>query len=102
MSSDRVSTENKYFAGAGVVVATVFKFIRKSTKKKCGGGYGVLRGFSLGGSAPQTPRQWGSATLDHAKYGLDTPQYGDYATVWGLRHRMGISCRMAQLRPRMG
>ena len=101
MSSDCVSTENKYFAGAGVVVATVFKFIRKLKKKLwrkdwiqiykkiekklVEGGYGVLRGFSLGGFAPQTPHQGSSAPLDPPKYGPATPQdglvtppYGDY------------------------
>ena len=39
--------------------------------------YGVLRGFSLGGSTPQTTRQGGSAPLDLPMKGLVTPQYGD-------------------------
>ena len=51
----------------------VFKSIRKLRKKLWKGGYGVLRGFSLGGSAPQTHRQGGSAHLDPPKYGLVTP-----------------------------
>ena len=85
MSSDCVSTENKYFAGASVVVATVFKFIKKLIKK-CGGGYGVLRGFSLGGFAPQTPHQGGSAPLDPPKYGPVTPQDGLVTPpLWELR-----------------
>ena len=41
------------------------------------GGYGVLRGFSLGGFAPQTPHQGSSAPLDPPKYGPVTSQYGD-------------------------
>ena len=65
---------------------------------RCGGVYGILRGFSLGGFAPQTPHQGGSAFLDHPKYGLVTPQDGDCVqdgpvtpqdglvmpSVWGL------------------
>ena len=50
----------------------VFKSIRKLKKKLWKGGYGVLRGFSLGGSAPQTPRQGGSAPLDPPMKGLGT------------------------------
>ena len=54
--------------------------------KNVGGAYGVLRGFSLGGSAPQTPRQGGSAPLDPPKYGPVTPQDGlDTPPLWGLR-----------------
>ena len=46
---------------------------------RCGGAYGVLRGFSLGGFAPQIPHQGGSASLDPPKYGLVTPP------LWELR-----------------
>ena len=50
------------------------------------GAYGVPRGFSLGGFAPQTPRQGGSAPLDPPKYGLATPQDGLVTPpLWGLR-----------------
>ena len=50
------------------------------------GCHGIPRGFSLGGFAPQTPHQGGSAPLDPPKYGQVTPQdglvtpppYGDY------------------------
>ena len=56
----------------------VFKSIRKLRKKLWKGGYGVLRGFSLGGSAPQTPRQGAPPPW--------TPEvWLSYATVWGLR-----------------
>ena len=54
----------------------VFKCIRKLRKKLWKGGYGVLRGFSLGGFAPQTPHQGGSAPLDPPKYDPVTPQDG--------------------------
>ena len=54
--------------------------------KNVGGAYGVLRGFSLGGSAPQTPRQGGSAPLDPPKYGPVTPQDGLVTPpLWKLR-----------------
>ena len=52
---------------------------------RCGGAYGVLRGFSLGGFAPQTPHQGGSALLDPPKYGLVTSRDGLVTTpVWEL------------------
>ena len=64
----------------------VFKYIRKLRKNWWKGGYGVLRGFSLGGFAPQTPHQGGSAPLDPPKYGPVTPQDGLVTPpLWRLR-----------------
>ena len=50
---------------------------KKIEKKLVEGGYGVLRGFSLGGSAP----------LDPPKYGPVTPQDGLV-----MPPHMGITC----------
>ena len=72
------------------------------------GAYGVLHGFSLGGSAPQTPHQGSSATLDTTKYGLVTPQYWrlpagwpSYAPGWpNYAPPKGIMCRPLKKRPK--
>ena len=57
----------------------MFKPINKLTKTHMRA-YGVLRGFQLSGSDPQTPRQGSSASLD-------TPFFVLLKALWGGQHR---------------